>query len=88
MVLYGVVHCGMVRSGMFCCGALRYCAVRSSVVLCGAVWCGALWYGAIWNVWYDISFYVMFFIFTGGSRVDQNSLKDRNRLLVVSNFVS
>ena len=30
---------------------------------CEAVWCGELWYSAIWNVWYDISFYVMFFLY-------------------------
>ena len=35
--------------------------------------------GVVWNLNY-------FFIFTGGSTVDWNSVKDRNRLLVVSIF--
>ena len=59
--------------------------MRSSVVLCGVVHCGMVQYGMYGMIYH---FMLCFFIFTGGSRVDQNSLKDRNRLLVVSNFVS
>ena len=59
--------------------------MRSSVVLCGVVRCGMVQYGMYGMIYH---FMLCFFIFTGGSRVDQNSLKDRNRLLVVSNFVS
>ena len=59
--------------------------MRSSVVLCGVVHCGMVQYGMYGMIYH---FMLCFFIFTGGSRVDQKSLKDRNRLLVVSNFVS
>ena len=59
--------------------------MQSSVVLCGVVRCGMVQYGMYGMIYH---FMLCFFIFTGGSRVDQNSLKDRNRLLVVSNFVS
>ena len=59
--------------------------MRSSVVLCGVVRYGMVQYGMYGMIYH---FMLCFFIFTGGSRVDQNSLKDRNRLLVVSNFVS
>ena len=59
--------------------------MRSSVVLCGVVRCCMVQYGMYGMIYH---FMLCFFIFTGGSRVDQNSLKDRNRLLVVSNFVS
>ena len=53
-----------------------------SAVWCVVVWCNMVWYGMICHLCY------VFFIFTGGSKVDWNSLKDRNRLLVVSNFIS
>ena len=62
------------------CEAVWCCAVQ-----CGAVHCGMVQYGMYGMIYH---FMLCFFIFTGGSRVDQNSLKDRNRLLVVSNFVS
>ena len=62
------------------CGAVWCCVMQ-----CGAVRCGMVQYGMYGMIYH---FMLCFFIFTGGSMVDQNSLKDRNRLLVVSNFVS
>ena len=89
MVFYDIVWCGMLWRGMVWCGMLWDSVMRCGAVRDGVVWYGIMWFVAAWNgmVWY-VMLCMFFFIFTGGCMVDWNAGKDKNRLLVVSIFIS